>query len=45
MAGTLPALNQEPTFKKLQEFYNANNKDLVIKDLFASDPKRFSRYR
>ncbi|KAH8415916.1 hypothetical protein KR222_003549 [Zaprionus bogoriensis] len=44
MAGTLPALNQEAVFKKLQEYYDANNKNLVIKDLFASDPKRFNKY-
>lgn len=45
MAGTLPPLNQEPIFKKLQEFYDAHNKDLVIKNLFINDPKRFSKYR
>lgn len=45
MAGALPILTQEPTFKKLQEYFNAHNNDLIIKDLFAADPKRFNRFR
>ncbi|TDG50987.1 hypothetical protein AWZ03_002642 [Drosophila navojoa] len=44
MAGTLPPLNQEPIFKKLQEYYDLHNKELIIKDLFINDPKRFSKY-
>ncbi|ALC40640.1 Pgi [Drosophila busckii] len=44
MAGTLPALNQEPIYKKIQEYYDKHNKDIVIKDLFVNDPKRFSKY-
>jgi len=45
MAGALPPLNQEPTFQKLQEYYDKQGKDLNIKDLFVKDPKRFSKYR
>lgn len=45
MAGTLPALNQEPIFKKIQEYYDAHNQELVIKDLFINDPKRFNKFR
>ncbi|KAH8299446.1 hypothetical protein KR044_001489 [Drosophila immigrans] len=44
MAGTLPPLNQEAVFKKIQEYYNAHNQDLVIKNLFSNDPKRFAKY-
>ncbi|EDW60107.1 glucose-6-phosphate isomerase [Drosophila virilis] len=44
MAGNLPPLNQEPIFKKLQEYYDTHHKDLVIKDLFVNDPKRFTKY-
>ncbi|XP_022225892.2 glucose-6-phosphate isomerase [Drosophila obscura] len=44
MAGTLPALNEDPAFKKLQEYYDANHKNIIIKDLFVNDPKRFSKY-
>ncbi|EDV98416.1 glucose-6-phosphate isomerase [Drosophila grimshawi] len=44
MAGTLPPLNDEPIYKKLQEYYNGHNKELVIKDLFVNDPKRFTKY-
>ncbi|XP_030563467.1 glucose-6-phosphate isomerase [Drosophila novamexicana] len=44
MAGNLPPLNQEPIFKKLQEYYDIHHKNLVIKDLFVNDPKRFTKY-
>ncbi|XP_034479037.1 glucose-6-phosphate isomerase [Drosophila innubila] len=44
MAGTLPALNQEPIFKKIQEYYDAHNQELIIKDLFINDPKRFNKF-
>ncbi|XP_030387848.1 glucose-6-phosphate isomerase [Scaptodrosophila lebanonensis] len=44
MAGTLPPLNTEPVFKKIQEYYNAHSQELVIKDLFVKDPKRFLKY-
>ncbi|XP_060660508.1 glucose-6-phosphate isomerase [Drosophila nasuta] len=44
MAGTLPPLNQEAIFKKIQEYYNAHNQELVIKNLFSADPKRFSKF-
>ncbi|XP_033254743.1 glucose-6-phosphate isomerase-like [Drosophila miranda] len=45
MAGNpLPPLNEEPAFKKLQEYYDANHNQIVIKDLFVNDPKRFSKF-
>ncbi|KAL7738307.1 hypothetical protein ACLKA6_006635 [Drosophila palustris] len=44
MAGTLPPLNQEPIFKKIQEYYDAHNENLIIKDLFTKDPKRFTKF-
>ncbi|KAH8384663.1 hypothetical protein KR093_004418 [Drosophila rubida] len=44
MAGTLPPLNNEPIFKKIQEYYNDHNQELVIKNLFNDDPKRFSKF-
>ncbi|KAK7208508.1 glucose-6-phosphate isomerase [Myxozyma melibiosi] len=33
-----------PAWKKLQAIYDASGKDLSVKDLFASDPARFSKF-
>lgn len=41
----LPSLTKEPTYQKLQEWFNANGNNLNIKSLFESDPARFDKYR
>lgn len=41
----LPLLTKEPTYQKLQEWYNANGQNLNIKALFDSDPARFNKFR
>nr|AHB50478.1 glucose-6-phosphate isomerase [Mayetiola destructor] len=40
----LPSLTKEPTYQKLQEWFNANGKTLNIKSLFESDPARFDKF-
>jgi len=41
---SLPHLTTEPTFQKLQEYFNANSNNLNIKALFDSDPARFEKF-
>lgn len=41
----LPPLTKEPAYQKLQEWFNANGKNLNIKALFESDPARFDKFR
>lgn len=41
----LPPLTKEPTYQKLQEWFNANGNNLNIKSLFESDPARFDKFR
>lgn len=38
-------LTSEPTWQKLQDYYNQTGKNLVIKNLFAQDANRFNKYR
>lgn len=40
-----PALDSEPIYQSLQARYNQQGKQIKIKDLFASDPSRFDKYR
>lgn len=40
-----PALSSEKSWKDLQEYYDKSGKSLVIKELFAKDPNRFSKFR
>lgn len=42
---SLPHLTKEPTYQKLQEYFNANGNNLNIKALFDSDPARFEKFR
>ncbi|XP_004534673.1 glucose-6-phosphate isomerase [Ceratitis capitata] len=44
MAGPLPLLSEEPAYQKLQQFYNAEGKNINMKELFARDPNRFNKY-
>nr|ADA56787.1 glucose-6-phosphate isomerase [Euphydryas aurinia] len=37
-------LKQDPAFKKLQEFYNANGGIINIPQLFQQDPDRFNKF-
>ncbi|CAH2097532.1 unnamed protein product [Euphydryas editha] len=37
-------LKQDPAFKKLQEFYNANGAIINIPQLFQQDPDRFNKF-
>lgn len=41
---SLPHLTKEPTYQKLQEYFNANGNNLNIKALFESDPARFDKF-
>lgn len=41
----LPSLTSEPTYQKLQQWYNANGQNLNIKALFDKDPARFNKFR
>ncbi|XP_050505789.1 glucose-6-phosphate isomerase [Diabrotica virgifera virgifera] len=38
-----PLLTTEPSWQKLQQYYDSKGNKLVIKDLFASDPARFDK--
>lgn len=38
-------LKQDPAFKKLQEFYDANGAKINIPQLFQQDPERFNKFR
>ncbi|KAI0044777.1 glucose-6-phosphate isomerase [Auriscalpium vulgare] len=42
MVGTLAS--DYPAWKKLQEVYDNEHKNLVLKDLFAADPERFAKF-
>ncbi|KAH9984504.1 glucose-6-phosphate isomerase [Russula vinacea] len=42
MSGRLAS--EYPSWKKLQQLYDSEHESLVLKDLFASDPSRFSKY-
>ncbi|KAF8271834.1 glucose-6-phosphate isomerase [Lactarius quietus] len=42
MSGKLAS--EYPSWKKLQQLYDGEHEKLVLKDLFASDPARFSKY-
>ena len=42
MSGRLAS--EYPAWKKLQELYNTTHEQIVLKELFASDPARFSKY-
>lgn len=37
-------LKEDPAFKKLQEFYNANAEKINIQQLFQQDPARFNKF-
>lgn len=37
-------LKQDPAFKKLQEFYDANGAKINIPQLFQQDPERFNKF-
>lgn len=39
-----PAIADYAAWKKLQELYDTQKGNLVLKDLFAQDPERFSKY-
>lgn len=38
-------LTSDSTWQSLQDYYNKNGNNLVIKNLFAADPDRFNKYR
>lgn len=38
-------LKEDPAYKKLQEFYNANSEKINIQQLFQQDPDRFNKFR
>lgn len=40
-----PQLTSEPAWQQIQEYYNKNGNKLIIKDLFAKDPKRYNKFR
>lgn len=40
-----PHLTSEPIWQKIQQYYDAKGRNLVIKELFASDPQRFNKLR
>ncbi|KAH9953793.1 glucose-6-phosphate isomerase [Russula dissimulans] len=42
MSGKLAS--EYASWKKLQQLYDSEHKSLILKDLFASDPSRFSKY-
>ncbi|KAI0065044.1 glucose-6-phosphate isomerase [Artomyces pyxidatus] len=42
MPGTLAS--DYPSWKRLQQIYDNEHKNLVLKDLFAADPDRFSKF-
>ncbi|CCL99780.1 uncharacterized protein FIBRA_01802 [Fibroporia radiculosa] len=42
MSGRLAS--EYPAWKKLQEIYNSDHSKLVLKELFAQDPSRFSKF-
>lgn len=39
------ALSNDPKYQNLQEWYQANAGSLNMREMFASDPDRFSRFR
>lgn len=45
MATALPSLTTEPSWQKLQEYFNANGNKINIKQLFESDAGRFNKFR
>lgn len=42
---SLPPLTTEPTYQKLQEYFDQNGQSINIKELFESDPGRFDKFR
>ncbi|CAG9834510.1 unnamed protein product [Diabrotica balteata] len=38
-----PLLTTEPSWQKLQQYYDSKGSKIVIKDLFANDPARFDK--
>ncbi|KAF4616270.1 hypothetical protein D9613_008313 [Agrocybe pediades] len=42
MSGNLAS--EYPSWKKLQQLYDAEHSKIVLKDLFAQDPKRFEKF-
>jgi len=41
---SLPQLTEEPTWQKLQQYFNENGQKINIKDLFTSDGSRFEKF-
>lgn len=39
------ALSNDPNYQKLQEWYRANASSLNMREMFAAEPDRFSRFR
>lgn len=39
-----PLLTADPVYQKIQQYYDANGSKINIKELFASDPKRFDKF-
>jgi glucose-6-phosphate isomerase len=37
-------LTEESSWRKLKRLYDRCNESLVLKDLFADDPQRFSKF-
>lgn len=42
---TIMALSNDPNYQKLQEWYRANASSLNMREMFAAEPDRFSRFR
>lgn len=42
---SLPQLTTEPTYQKLQQYFNENGNKINIKNLFENDPARFEKFR
>lgn len=41
----LPLLTTEPTYQKIQQYFNENGKKINIKTLFEQDAGRFEKFR
>lgn len=39
------ALNADPNFKKLEQWYRSNANSLNMRAMFDSDPDRFGKFR
>ena len=40
-----PQLTSEPSYQKIQQYFNENGGKINIKNLFDQDPARFSKFR